>query len=113
MHIIDAFTNMPDTFQMNDIANPLNSAGSIGNTIYGNDFSNMQFIDIDENTNTYNSSAAQLILPAGNNTIKFARLYWGGRISNYALTLSTDTLRKVLIKIRTEPMFPYSLPKML
>jgi len=98
MHIIDAFTNMPDTFQMNDIANPLNSAGGIGNTIYGNDFSNMQFIDIDENTNTYNSSAAQLILPAGNNTIKFARLYWGGRISNYALTLSTDTLRKVLIK---------------
>jgi len=98
MHIIDELTNMPDTFQMNDIANPLNSAGGIGNTIYGNDFSNMQFIDIDENTATYNSSTAQLNLPAGNNSIKFARLYWGGRILNDAIALSPDTLRKVLIK---------------
>ncbi len=38
--------------------------------------------------NTFNSSSADLILPAGTNTVKFARLYWGGRIddddANYA-----------------------------
>ncbi|MBS1929246.1 MAG: T9SS type A sorting domain-containing protein [Chitinophagaceae bacterium] len=47
---------------------------------------------------TYNSSSANLILPAGTNTIRFARLYWGGRINNSALTSSPDTLRKILIR---------------
>ncbi len=34
-------------------------------------------------SSTFNSSSADLILPStGTNTIKFARLYWGGRISS-------------------------------
>jgi uncharacterized repeat protein (TIGR01451 family) len=45
-----------------------------------------------------NSSAADLVLPAGTNTIKFARLYWGGRINNSVVTGAPDTLRKVKIR---------------
>lgn len=48
--------------------------------------------------NTANSSSADLTLPAGTNTIKFARLYWGGRISNTILTASPDTLTKIKIR---------------
>ena len=43
---------------------------------------------------TTNSSSADLILPAGTNTIKFARLYWGGRINK------TDTVSQALLKIK-------------
>ncbi len=50
------------------------------------------------NINTVNSSTADLILPAGSNTIKFARLYWGGRIDNTVLTAAPDTLRKIKIR---------------
>ena len=47
---------------------------------------------------TYNSSSANLILPPGSNTIKFARLYWGGRIDNTAIAASPDTLRTIKIR---------------
>jgi len=62
-----------------------------GNSVNGNSFydngnfglTNMQYIDIDgssgDGAGTRNSSSADLILPAGTNTIKMARLYWGGR----------------------------------
>ena len=55
---------------------------------------------------TTNSSSANLILPAGTNTIKFARLYWGGRINKSVITASPDTLRK--IKIRRGSIAGYS-----
>ncbi len=45
-----------------------------------------------------NSSSADLLLPAGTNTIKFARLYWGGRIANAYVTAYPDTLRKIKIR---------------
>lgn len=48
--------------------------------------------------NTFSSSSANLQLPSGTNTIKFARLYWGGRINNDVLTASPDTVRKVRIR---------------
>ncbi|HVZ56973.1 MAG TPA: T9SS type A sorting domain-containing protein [Chitinophagaceae bacterium] len=48
-------------------------------------------------SNTFNSSSSDLVLPAGTNTIKYARLYWGGRINtgdaNYA-TRKTVMIRK-------------------
>ena len=47
---------------------------------------------------TANSSSANLILPAGTNTIKFARLYWGGRITKSVVTAAPDTLRKIKIR---------------
>ncbi|MEO5942496.1 MAG: T9SS type A sorting domain-containing protein [Ferruginibacter sp.] len=67
----------------------------------GNDNSNMQFVDIDGVALTTNSTSADLVLPAGTNTVKFARLYWGGRISNAAITADADTLRKAKIRFGT------------
>ncbi len=70
---------------------------------YGNDGSNMQFVDIDSDPSTGNSTSADLVLPAGTNTIKFARLYWGGRIDNAAITADPDTLRRAKIKFGSGP----------
>ncbi|MEN9569226.1 MAG: hypothetical protein RL172_457 [Bacteroidota bacterium] len=61
--------------------NSLNGNSAYDNGGYGT--VNMQYIDIDGNTGdgaaTRNSSSADLELPLGTNTIKLARLYWGGR----------------------------------
>ena len=92
-----------NTIKMND--NNIN-----GNSVYGNDNENMQNIDIDGNTGngseTINSSAADLILPAGNNIIKLARLYWGGRIRNSDFDLTAYPNQT--IKIRKDTLGPYS-----
>lgn len=72
-----------------------------GNTTYGNDNENMINIDIDGSSgngaSTFNSSSADLIMPA-DATIKFARLYWGGRIENKSIDLSMEANRKVKIR---------------
>lgn len=99
MHIINPDNGNVRLLRMNEIGNPGNNQGGIGYTQYGNDDENMQFADMDADATTYNATSADLVLPAGTNTIKFARLYWGGRIDNAALTASPDTLRKV--KLRT------------
>ncbi len=84
-----------DLTKMND-----NSAN--GNSSYGNNDANMQFVDIDNGTLfgkvIKNSSSADLVLPAGINTIKFARLYWGGNIKNTEYNLSS--VANQTIKIR-------------
>jgi len=97
MHILNTDGTVNLT-QMNEIGNAANGLGGFGFTQYGNDNSNMQFIDIDGLAETYSSSSADLALPAGTNTIKFARLYWGGRIYNDAITAVPDTLRKIKIR---------------
>jgi uncharacterized repeat protein (TIGR01451 family) len=97
MNIVNNSGNVR-TSRMNEISDPLNGVGGIGSTQYGNDDDNMQFTDIDGINSTKNSSSADLILPAGTNTIKYARLYWGGRILNSAITSVADTLRKVKIR---------------
>jgi uncharacterized repeat protein (TIGR01451 family) len=68
---------------------------------WGNDNNNMQFIDVDYQSGSAggvtNATSADLVLPAGTNTIKFARLYWGGFISNNSITstnLTSVSLRK-------------------
>jgi len=48
--------------------------------------------------NTFNSSTADLVMPAGTNTIKFARLYWGGRITSGMGVNSNVNLRSVKIR---------------
>lgn len=55
-----------------------------GNGCSGNAdmYFDMSFAGTVSATNTFNSSSADLILPAGSNSIKYARLYWGGRISS-------------------------------
>jgi len=47
---------------------------------------------------TFNSSSADLILPSGSNTVKFARLYWGGRIDGGTGGSGNINLRKVKIR---------------
>ena len=84
-----------DSLKMND--NSLT-----GYSDYGNDNEDMQYIDIDGSTGdgatTRNSSAADLQLPQGNTTIKFARLYWGGRVTNSQFNLSTPENQTVKIR---------------
>ena len=80
----------------------MNNNSVNGNSVFGNDNSNMQFVDIDGNTGvgatTKSSSAADLSLPAGNNSIKLARLYWGGRVRKSEFNLDADSLRTVKIR---------------
>jgi uncharacterized repeat protein (TIGR01451 family) len=56
-----------------------------------------------------NATSADLILPSGTNTIKFARLYWGGRIDNTVVTGAPDTLRKVKIRKGTSGTYTAAL----
>ena len=92
-----------DATKMNEISNTTNG---VGNASYGNDSENMQFVDVDSSSETTNSSSAVLTLPAGRNTIKFARLYWGGRITNSSVNADPSILRK--IKIRKGSVGTYS-----
>lgn len=91
-----------NTIKMND-----NSAD--GNSIYGNDNENMKNIDVDGNTGngsvTVNSSSSDLILPAGNNIIKLARLYWGGRIRNSDFDLTADSNQTVKLRKDTTGIY--------
>ena len=54
---------------------------------------------------TSNSSTADLVLPGGTNTIKYARLYWGGKISNAILNAYPDTLKKIKIRKGTSGVY--------
>lgn len=80
----------------------INSNRYDGNSIYGNDYNYMGNVDIDGNvgagTTTRNSSSADLILPAGNNTIKLARIYWGGRVADADFNLNLSENKKIKIR---------------
>jgi fimbrial isopeptide formation D2 family protein len=99
----------------NTLMNAVNANGTVnttavnGNSVNGNSLyengstTSMQYVDIDGNTGngtaTRNSSSADLILPfTGTNTIKLARLYWGGRAVKTDFDM-TNTLNQ-RIKIR-------------
>lgn len=84
--------------KMNESGDPNNLFGGIGFSQYGNDGENMQFVDVDGLASTSNSSVAELTLPAGTNTIKFARLYWGGRINTSILTAVPDSIQHVKLR---------------
>ena len=82
----------------------MNGNRSDGNSLFDNGAfgaSNMQYTDVDGNTGngavTRNSSSADLILPSGVNTIKFARLYWGGRVlsSDFDIHLAANQSIKI------------------
>ncbi|MEO6330335.1 MAG: T9SS type A sorting domain-containing protein [Ginsengibacter sp.] len=80
----------------------MNGNSANGNSTYGNNNENMQYIDIDGSTGngsvTRNSSSADLILPSGANTIKLARLYWGGFVVNSDFDLTAPANRKIKIR---------------
>ncbi|MBL0146377.1 MAG: T9SS type A sorting domain-containing protein [Chitinophagaceae bacterium] len=96
LHIVDA--GVPNLTKMNETGDAGNGQGGLGFSQYGNDNENMQLIDIDGISSTANSSSSNFTLPVGTNTIKFARLYWGGRIAKSVVTAAPDTLRKVKIR---------------
>lgn len=93
LQVVD--NGIANTVKMND--NSIN-----GNSIYVNDLENMQYVDIDGNSgygsSTRNSSSSALVLPAGNNIIKLARLYWGGRVADADFDLTQDTNKKIKIR---------------
>ena len=95
--------NAINTVKMNDNA-------SNGYSSFGNDFENMQYVDVDgsgfSGTATRNSSTADFTLPAGTNTIKLARLYWGGRVKDAEFDLNQPVNKK--IKIRKGTFLPYT-----
>jgi uncharacterized repeat protein (TIGR01451 family) len=96
MHLIDNDT--VHLSAMNETGDPENLQGGVGYSQYGNDYSDVRQLDIDEESVTINSSSADLILPAGSNTIKFARLYWSGRMPRDIVDNLPDTLRKIKIR---------------
>ncbi|MEO6329124.1 MAG: T9SS type A sorting domain-containing protein [Ginsengibacter sp.] len=95
MNLVDTNTNLIDVARMND-------NGADGNSIYGNDANNMQYTDVDGSTGsgseTRNSSSADLTLPAGINTIKLARLYWGGRVKTADFDMTQTANQKIKIR---------------
>ena len=87
------------------------SIASDGTTsIYGNDNSDMEFVNIDNGATAgiTSSSAANLTLPSGSNTIKFARLYWGGHLTTS--DFSTANLASVKIKFSNGSYKTLSIP---
>lgn len=80
----------------------MNNNRANGNSSYGNDDANIQYVDVDGDTGagakTVNSSTADLSLPAGTNNIKLARIYWGGRVKKSEFDLALDTFRRVKIR---------------
>ena len=57
--------------------NATNAQNGVGPYMNNNDF-NMAFVDVDNNSSTFDSSQAGLTLPAGSQVL-FAGLYWGGQ----------------------------------
>lgn len=98
LHIVNQSDNTVNTAFMNETNNANNGFGGIGFAQHGNDNNNMQYTDVDDFQSTRNSSSADLILPSGSNSIKFARLYWGGKINVSDVSESPDTLRKIKIR---------------
>lgn len=83
----------------------MNNNRADGNSSYGNDNSNIAYVDVDGNTGngagTRNSSTADLALPAGTNTIKLARLYWGARVRKGDFDITLAANKKVKIRYGT------------
>ncbi len=83
----------------------MNNNRANGNSTFGNDNSNIRYVDVDGNSGngagTRNSSTADLSLPAGTNTIKLARLYWGARVRKGDFDISLAANQKVKIRFGT------------
>ena len=105
LHIVNEIDNTVNTAFMNETNDPNNGFGGIGFAQHGNDNENMQFVDVDDFQSTINSSSADLILPSGANSIKFARLYWGGKLNASAVAINPDTLRKIKIRKGTSGLY--------
>lgn len=100
-------TGTINTTYMNDFSLSGTGNYTYGRTsAYGNDNNNIQLVDVDGVGATASSSSADLVLPAGTNTIKFARLYWGGRIHSGEGGAGNINLRSVKIRKGTGAYTP-------
>ncbi len=88
-----------------------NNGGTI-NFSANDNHANMQFVNVDylsgNQQHVNSASAATVSLPAGTNTIKFARLYWGGRVNNSEISTGTDLTNLKSVKIRKGTSGAYS-----
>lgn len=81
----------------------MNGNSTNGNSAYDNGgATSMQNVDIDGSTGfgagTRNSSSADLVLPSGTNTVKLARLYWGGRALSSEFNMAHALNRTIKIR---------------
>jgi uncharacterized repeat protein (TIGR01451 family) len=80
----------------------MNDNATTGNSTFTNNFQQMLPVDVDGSVGdggaTRNSSSSDLILPAGTNVIKLARLYWGGRAVNGEYNTSLPSNKTIRIR---------------
>lgn len=70
-------------------------------SIYTNDYSDMRYIDIDNDANTFSSSAATLSFTNSTcSKIRYAGLYWGGMYVK-----NDDSKKNIRIKIPSNPNY--------
>ena len=99
MNAVNADGVTPNLTYMN--GNSVNGYSLYDNGGLGTTPTNMQYVDIDGSTGdgagTRNSSSSDLSLPAGTNTIRLARLYWGGRAltSQFDMSLPSNQTIKI------------------
>lgn len=74
----------------------VNAQNGVGSKLNNNDFV-MTYVDIDSDSTTWNSSSADLVMPAGSQVL-FAGLYWGGRTNSTSPTALTSQRDNVLFK---------------
>ncbi|MBO3094808.1 Ig-like domain-containing protein, partial [Cellulomonas dongxiuzhuiae] len=69
-----------------------------GSDLNNNDFTSMQFVDVDASADTFNSSSADLTVPDGGSVL-WARLYWAGRTGsggpNQSVALRDEAVLRV------------------
>jgi uncharacterized repeat protein (TIGR01451 family) len=71
----------------------VNARNGVGSNLNNDDW-DMAYVDIDGDASTFNSSSAQLVLPAGADVL-FAGLYWGARTNS---NVSDSVLQAVKFK---------------
>jgi len=78
------------------------------NSDYNNDSYDMQYVDVDSDSTTYDSSRAGLTLPAGAQVL-FAGLYWSGDRSPNSSTLNTPAgSSRTTVKIKAPGASAYT-----
>lgn len=100
MNAVNADGVTPNLTYMN--GNSVNGYSLYDNGGMGTTPTNMQYVDIDgsigDGAGTRNSSSSDLVLPAGTNTIRLARLYWGGRAATSEFDMSQPGNQTIKIR---------------
>jgi len=79
-----------------DTPDGINARNGVGTKLNNNNFE-MEYVDVDSDPSTFNSSQAALVLPAGSQVL-FAGLYWGGRTNSTYPTGLTSQRNNLLFK---------------